>query len=510
MTAPARFMPAAGARKFAGLAAIAAVALAAVLERLPHLGNWPSGYRMTIEFDSADAARTIWISLTGQHGTWQQAWMDNHVGRFIEPPVIQTLTALTYLPDGVERPWTSQLFGIAFWFAAAAILFVTMRRRSDRWGAALSAGYLLLAPFAVIVSANFQVEPIMVFTFALLLWYAGRGDVTQGRRFVIAAVLGMVAGLVKPGALLPFVVAIYFVSAFEDASPTSFRDRRRWARLVALIAIAALPAFAYAFLIIPSQVGDKVLPQLLWDPSFYVGWARMIYKVVGIVPLVGAVAGFILAPRMRLLGLALGACYLGYSAIFTWHTMTHEYYQVPLMVIVAIGLGGLGEWLAAALQRVARSRALAVAGGFAIAVALTFVVVPRGQTGETPGRFPDQDRFAAIGQTVGPGSWVVAYTPNYGRPLEYYGRILTDVWPTPADEDYQAEIGWQPETIQQRLTAFIELNHPRYFVLTELSSDTQSLVTFLDTGYPLVQSGPNLRIYDLTKPLKSGLPGSGG
>jgi hypothetical protein len=494
-----------GIRSRLNVAVVLGIAALAVLSRLTYFGQWPTGYGKTLEFDAANAARSIWINLTGAHETWQQAWLQAHVGRFIEPPVLQTLTALTYLPDGVERPWTAQVFALTFWFAASAFLFSAVRRLTDWWGATLALAYILLAPFAIIISKNFQVEPLLVLCFAIVLWYSGRGDVLAGNRIVWAAIIGALAGLSKPGVLLPFVSVLYFVSALEGGS---LRDRRRLLRLAGLIAVVALPAFLYVGFVIPGQVGGKILPQLWWDPDYYIGWAKNIYRIIGVVPLAGAIAGFVLVPRLRILGLSLLVADAAYGAAFTWHTMTHEYYQVPPMVAVAIGLGGLGQWLAANVRLAPLRRGLPIALALAVAIPLTYVIAPHGYLGDTPGRYPAQTRLEVVGQRVGAGNWVIAYTEGYGKAMMYYGRVLVDSWPTSTDEDYLAKIGDKPETIEQRLSGFIADHNAHYFAVTEFTPDSAPLVAFLDAGYPLVESGPDLRIYDLTSPLEPGLPRS--
>jgi hypothetical protein len=505
MTASRSLVAAALARGYGRLVAPAAVVIAAVAMRLTYFGQFPTGYRRTLEFDSANAARSIWFTLTGATEAWQRTWLDAHVGRFIEPPVLQTLTAMTYLPDGVERPWTSQIFTLVFWFAAAGFLFSAARRVTDWWGATLALAYILLAPFAIIISKDFQVEPLLMLCLGAVLWYAVRGDVLAGRRIVIAAVLGALAGLSKPGVLLPFVTLAYFASALDGGS---FRDRRRVLRFAALVGAIALPAFLYVAVVIPDQVGAKILPQLWWDRDFYVGWAKGIYGVVGVIPALGALAGYALTPRLRIWGLALAVAEIGFGLAFTWHTMTHEYYQVPAMAIAALGLAGLGQWLAAQVRIAPIRRGVPIAAVLALAVPLSYVVAPHGYLGSTPGREPDQAQLQLVGQEAGAGNWVLAYTDGYGKALSYFGRVAVDSWPTSGDEDYQAELGQKAQTIEQRLRGFIASHNPHYFAVTEITADSATLVAFLDAGYPLVESGPSLRIYDLTSPLAPGLPAS--
>lgn len=356
----------------------------AVAERTSHLRDWPTGFRTTLEFDSANAARTIFLELTPHSAAWERAWLNAGVGRFIEPPVLQTLTALTYLPGGVERPWTSIVFTVSAWLLGGAFLFSGLRRLTGWWGATLGLGFLLLAPFGVAVSQSFEPEALIVLALGVVFWYTAAGDILAGRRLWIAVLLGAFAALAKPGVLLPFIFAVDIAAAARGGP---LRDPRRGGRLGALLILTALPTVAYAIIWMPGQVSDKVLPSVLLTPAFYAGWASNVTRVVGIIPLVGGALGFVLSPRLRRYGTFLGLAYLGYAAIFTWHTETHDYYQVPLMVVAAIGLGGLGEALASWAGGAA-ARAVAVAAAIAVAAALTFAAAPTNLLAPVPGRYP--------------------------------------------------------------------------------------------------------------------------
>jgi len=122
--------------------------------RAVHFGQWPIGFRPTLDFDSANASRTIYLALTSANsGGWQQVWVQEHIGRFIEPPVLQTLTALTYLPDGVERPWTAVIFTSVAWLAASAFIFSAVRRLTG-WPGALLALHTSCWPHSALPSVR--------------------------------------------------------------------------------------------------------------------------------------------------------------------------------------------------------------------------------------------------------------------------------------------------------------------------------------------------------------------
>lgn len=497
-----RSMPRGGFRRVSRWVPIAIIVAVGVGLRAQYLHQWPIGFRPTLEFDSANAARTIFLWLTAGHSSgWQQAWLDAHPGRFIEPPIMQTLTALTYLPGGVERPWMAAVFAAAFWFIAAGFLFDTMRRLSGWCGATVATGFFLLAPFPEAASQSFQPEPLVTVGLTAVIWWASLGDVTVGRRFWLAVLVGSLAALTKPGVLLPFIAGAYAVS-MVSIPRFPWHDRQRWVRLVALLAITTLPAFLYAFVLLPSQVADKVLPQLLVTPGFYAGWFNNVLRVVGLIPLVLAILGFALLPRVRILGIGLGGGYLVYSAVFTWHTMTHDYYQLPLVVVVAVGAGALCQYV----FELARGRPLVSVGAalsLVVAAGGTFILAPPNLLGPTPGSYPLETAMAQLGHLLGPGERVLTYAPNYGKSLEYYGKLIVAEWPSPGDLAYFKALQRPELADETRLQQMMRDFHPHYFVIAFESRDLPRLMTLLDRRFKKIPSDTGALIYDLSQPIQS-------
>ena len=137
------------------IGALAALGLSVVwvVLRMSVLHDWTHTFRPTLEYDSANAARTIWFALHPDAlAQWQRVWLQAGSGRFIEPPILQTLTALTYFPGGVERPWTSAIFTSLAWLMAGALLWDVCRRLVGSLEASVGLAYFLFAPFAIAVS----------------------------------------------------------------------------------------------------------------------------------------------------------------------------------------------------------------------------------------------------------------------------------------------------------------------------------------------------------------------
>jgi hypothetical protein len=473
-----------------------AVGLGLIL-RAADLGRWPIGFRYTLEYDSANAARSIYLWLTAQSSVgWERAWLQARPGRFVEPPIMQTLTALTYLVGGSERPWTSVLFAMAFWFGAATLLFFAVRHWAGLIGATVAASYLILAPFALAVSDSFQPEPIVVFGLALTVWVASLGDVTRGRLFGIAAVAGAFAGMTKPGIAMLFVAAIYAASALRYHP----RDRERLTRVVALIALASAPAVGFALVIIPDQAGDKILPQLLLTDGFFRGWIGNVIRAVGPVALMGGAVGFITWRPLRPFGIGLAIAYLGYSGLFAWHTMTHDYYQLPMLVVVAIGLGGSAVRLGAFLRRADRRRLASAVAAIAFLGVLAAVTTPSDLREHAPGLSGDEEIYQRIGKAIPPGSSVIAYAPNYGKALMFVAKLIVTDWPHGSQLVYQQQIGRAAPPAQIELAEFIRTTHATFFVYCAPPDASPSLLGFLASRFPIVAVDPSFRIFDLTAP----------
>jgi len=104
----------------------------------------------------------------------------------------------------------------------------------------------------------------------------------------------------------------------------------------------------YVFKFISSDaVDNRILPGLLIQPLSYVQWNEMIGTVVGYAAfLLAAVGCFLLANRKaRAVALGCGALILFFGLVFVYYFTTHDYYHLPLILPVCIGLAGLAQAL---------------------------------------------------------------------------------------------------------------------------------------------------------------------
>ena len=174
----------------------------AVDQRVARLTEWPMEFHPTLQYENALTARWIWFQLRSEPlSSDEQRWLDGWHGRLKAPPVLEFLTALTYLVDHRERPWMASIFTSSFWLLGGLFLLDLSRRLGAGGVAAIaSLSFYLLAPFAIAVSRSFQHEALLAFMFLWALWVLVRSEaLTSWRGTLLAGVACGMSALVKPG-----------------------------------------------------------------------------------------------------------------------------------------------------------------------------------------------------------------------------------------------------------------------------------------------------------------------
>ena len=78
----------------------------------------------------------------------------------IEPPLMETLAAATYVVTG-EHLWVARAFASVFWVLGALAVYAVAARIASRPAGLASAGLYLFLPFAISASRGFQPDPLM-------------------------------------------------------------------------------------------------------------------------------------------------------------------------------------------------------------------------------------------------------------------------------------------------------------------------------------------------------------
>jgi hypothetical protein len=413
---------------------------------------------------------------------------------------LQALAAGVYFILDREMPWVTVLINMAAWCTGALFLFLLLKGKTPGDISALLAVFLiLLCPLGVQVCRSFQPEALMTGAFFIALWYLGTIQKLGWKETILASLLSAPALFIKPGTMLfPLMGAFFGVSL----------SRRGWARTLFAPHFAVfgllgiLPGLLYSLLLIPEHFGQKLMPWLLLDSGFYHSWWHMIHLAVSRPLFLLAVAGVVMAAvRREYLGLGLLLGYAAYSMTFSYHTMTHTYYQVPVLPVTAIGLALLWERLSAsrwwaAVPAAGRSWA-ALAGLFLVVVPFLgkgqrLSVMPSGA------HFGQQSFYQDLNQTVPRGSTVLSLDCAWGLDLSYNAWLVSVPWPPLDGQRYEVLRGGNIQSAKARLDEYCQKYQASFFVITDMKElallpDLQSELAEL----PIMKKSRDLLVYDL-------------
>ena len=182
---------------------------------------------------------------------------------------------------------------------------------------------------------------------------------------------------------------------------------------------------------------------------------------------------------------------------FAYHTLTHDYYQLPLILVVAVSLPAVMDAVLKRLAAVERSLwvrwfvvALLFGGAFFKAWDVHVNLARKDYRG-------DAVFWQEIGAQIEPGARVLAMTQDYGLPLAYYGWLPNEPWLTAGDLNLRALAGEDEAAVLQR--AFASIGEYDYFVITQpgLFSENVELKNYLYENYSIVVEGDDYLIFDL-------------
>ena len=331
-----------------GVVGLLALMLLSVLMRLVDLKDPPLDFHETRQLGSAIIARGMYYQSNDAADPelrklavdlWQEAPV-------YEPPILERIVATVYQLMGGEVLWVVRLINAIFWLLGGLGIYLIARRFNPCGGSIVSAGFFLLTPFAILASRSFQPDPLMVVMsiyacLALLRWTEKK----SWGRAVLAGLLAGAAILIKAVAVFPVAGAFAGLLLVNEGLRRVWRQSQVW--LMGLLAIA--PTLIYHFLFIPERAEGlfgfwfSSFRDLVMKPSFYMGWAQQINRVVGLEVFGLAIVGILSIRSRRGSGLWIGALvgYAAYALALPYQIMTHDYYHLMILIFVSIGLGAV-------------------------------------------------------------------------------------------------------------------------------------------------------------------------
>jgi hypothetical protein len=423
----------------------------------------------------------------------------------VEPTFFEHLTAWTYAALGQEDFRIPRVYASLFWVLGGIPLFLLARKLMPENGALASLAFYELLPFGVIAGRSFQPDPLMIALIltALYFQYRWMEKDTLGRALLAAGLTGL-AILVKATAVffvgVPFI-GIVLVGGFAKAL-------RNW-RVYLMTVIALLPAVLFNLISATvggnsgSIFGSRFFPALYIQPHWYQSWFMMAKSVVDYIPLFLAVLAFFLFREKgsRILYACLWIGYLLQGFVFAYHIYTHNYYQLPLIPIVALGFGLVFSVIMEKLESMKPSvlARVFIAGVIVFASALA-VLKSRADLLESDYRY-EETYWKALGDKIGQGTEIAALTHDYGYRLSYWGFVQPRLWDTQGDQTVERLSGAAEVPFEEQFAEKTE--GCKYFLVTLLNDfESQSnLSTYLFDNYPY-EEGEGYYLFDLQNPLQ--------
>ena len=427
----------------------------------------------------------------------------------LEVRLLEAAVVAGYHLLGGERVWLGGTLSSILWvLLGGACLFLIARRLAlGEVAAAVAVAFYLFLPYAITASRSFQPDPAMVaFMLAALLALLRHHDNPTAARLALAAALSASAILVKPTVMFVIVGAMAAL-AVSRAGLRGLVQRQT----LTLFLLSLLPATVFyvhaivAGTAVSSNAETSFIPGLFRQAAYWRGWLHIVNGTVGTAFVLAAALSIVVARRReaRMVVAGLLAGYLVYGLVFNYHIHTHDYYSLPLIPIVALGLGLVADAAVARVRRMDLSPVVKVASGAALAVLGASLLsagldAARLHASPSPAAVAAQSR--AIGEVVSHSTRTVMLAPAYGSPLSFFGNLSGSSWPSAASGDFRAmrlRGEWVPSTRQ--LFDRMRRSGAQWFIVTDLGElgRQPELMPLLDREARLAAGGPGYLVYDL-------------
>lgn len=238
------------------------------------------------------------------------------------------------------------------------------------------------------------------------------------------------------------------------------------------------------------------------QPEFWDNWLKRLRISLGVTFVVAGLIGALLArsKAARCLLLALWAGYLLMCFSITYKVSTHDYYHLPLIPIVALGLAQLVDSQVDVLGRFPGPAWRPLALWSVVFVALFIAAGTSVQARRrVPDFSPDIATARAVGELVGHSTRTVILAQHYGRPLMYHGQLSGQPWPDRWDIRDEHLLRPSPGSAAERLTGMLDRHPADFFVVLDLEEFVQQLelARLLRDNFPVYAESDDFVIYDL-------------
>jgi 4-amino-4-deoxy-L-arabinose transferase-like glycosyltransferase len=476
------------------------------LLRLFDITDPPLDFHPTRQLRNFIVARGIYFSMIGD----PSAQTFRNVTAQYEPPIVESIVAVTYRIAGGESYAVPRIWESLFWLLAGLALFDLMRRAISPWAGLIGLAYYLVLPFAVQASRSFQPDPLMTSALYIGAYCLYRWSESYGVQELAPAISdskkeawkwAILSGFLLGFAILVKAIIVFLVAGVAIAAVLYtlqfrfFKSPQVWT----MLALTLLPPFLFYVVIHPGNNTEYVanwsvaMAKLLLSTDFYSKWLAFIGSLLGLTAVFLSLAGTALAqPRLRALLVGLWAGYIVYGLVLPFQMYTHSYYHIQLIPIVAVGIGAALHPL---IERVTTQDNF---GRVAFVALIVGVIGYQSWVSRSVLIAEDfrhePEYWKNIGDAIPPEAKVIGLTQDYGYRLLYFGYRKVSLWPLSTQ---LAEV--RHEDNPDFTNRFDELTADRdYFLVTASSQlDKQPGLKDLLSQYPIAKEGDGFILYDL-------------
>jgi hypothetical protein len=484
---------------------VALIFLGGIGIRLYDINDAPLDFHPTRQLFSALKARGMYYQNLETAPDWQrelavQQWK---IQGLIEPPVMERLAALTYQVAGQENLVFPRLYSILFWAAGGLGLYFLTKAMTDINGSIFALVMYFFTPYTVYASRSFQPDPLMVALMIFAILGLVKWERTSAWKWAVFG--GLFAGLaifIKTVAIFPLALAFIVVPSVKLGFRSLWKNKQVW--LMALLStIPYILFYIYGLFIsgdLQSQFSLRFFPQLWLTPEFWLQWNGNISAVIGLEFFLGSILGAFMfekkVDRTLVIGMFLG--YFIYGMTFSYHISTHDYYQLPLVPIAALGIASLFKWILKSLKASHWGNAAIV-----LTVICYFILIKGWDVRvalkrtDYSGEVQAWKELASIFKAE---DSIIGITSDYGYRFEYWGWHKIENWMSSADFAVRELAGQEFD-----MKAWFEeqVNGKDYFLVTQFDElDKQpEIKQLLNDNYPIWMSSADYVVYDLRNPL---------
>ena len=476
--------------------------------RLYDLTDPPLDFHSTRQLWSAIISRGMYYQGLDNVSTWQketavQAWKSKPA---IEPTIFEAVTAATYKLVGKEILWIPRIYSSLFWLVGGIGLFLLAKELTSVDGGVIALLFYIFTPFGIIASRSFQPDPMMVM-WIILAWltFIRWRKTSNWKHAVLTGIFAGIAMLVKSVAVFMLLGGFSAAILVEPGIKKTVRDIQVWViGLLSAIPVSIYTIHGVLTLGLEKQFQGRFFPELLSDPSHYVRWGNEMMGIVGFSSLIIGFVGVIIMENRshKAFMMGLWGGYFVYGLVFPYHFITHSYYHLPLIPLVALSLSPAAKGLfdkISGLEITWWSR-IGIVGvilaGVMIQVWDARVELAASDYRHEPGYWEE------VASKVSHDANIVALTQDYGDRITYYGWHQVNNWPETGQLAYRELRGGKPLEFDQWFQE--QTLDMDYFLVTRLKElDRQpELKKHLYDTYEIFDQGEGYIYFDLNKPLK--------